>query len=166
MRMDVYTLRRFNLRKLKQRFKTWSALAERMDIDASYLSCIAGPNPTRKIGDELAAKIEQAAGLADGQLSSLSLALDLPDQDLESALLAADAGALQLVLTIGHADREVHAIAAAGVDHIEATDIRRNSTRTGNGHQGFASKRRTKTTGMMWISKYCPPTISARFSMK
>lgn len=100
MRMDVYTLRRFNLRKLKQRFKTWSALAERMDIDASYLSCIAGPNPTRKIGDELAAKIEQAAGLADGQLSSLSLALDLPDQDLESALLAADAGALQLVLTI------------------------------------------------------------------
>lgn len=100
MRMDVYILRRFNLRKLKQRFKTWSALAERMDIDASYLSCIAGPNPTRKIGDELAAKIEQAAGLADGQLSSLSLALDLPDQDLESALLAADAGALQLVLTI------------------------------------------------------------------
>lgn len=100
MRMDVYTLRRFNLRKLKQRFKTWSALAERMDIDASYLSCIAGPNPTRKIGDELAAKIEQAAGLADGQLSSLSLALDLPDQDLESALLTADAGSLQLVLTI------------------------------------------------------------------
>lgn len=100
MRMDVYTLRRFNLRKLKQRFKTWSALAERMDIDASYLSCIAGPNPTRKIGDDLAAKIEQATGLVDGQLSSLSLALDLPDQDLESALLAADAGALQLVLTI------------------------------------------------------------------
>jgi hypothetical protein len=67
--MDIYKNRRENLRDLIEKNGGANSLARRLShANASYLSQMAGPNPTRKITERTAREIEEKLGLAYGDL--------------------------------------------------------------------------------------------------
>ena len=64
--------RRWHLRQIMRAVGGNNAVAALLNgVSTSYITIVAGPSPTRNIGDKVAAKIEAAFGLAPG-------ALDLP----------------------------------------------------------------------------------------
>lgn len=64
--------RRWHLRQIMRAVGGNNAVAALLNgVSTSYITIVAGPSPTRNIGDKTAAKIEAAFGLAPG-------ALDLP----------------------------------------------------------------------------------------
>lgn len=70
--MDVKTIRRKNLALLKEREKTFDAIARRADIDPNYLSQIN--TGYRDMGDASARKIESAYGQPHGWMDTLHVA--------------------------------------------------------------------------------------------
>lgn len=60
--------RLWNMRQLVRSSGGVNAAARIMKRDNSYITAIAGPNPTRSIGDRAAGTIEAAFGLASGAL--------------------------------------------------------------------------------------------------
>lgn len=66
--MKVEEVRLLKVRKLVQQAGGISAWAEKMQMDASQASQIAGINPTRAIGKKIARRIEDVYQLREGEL--------------------------------------------------------------------------------------------------
>lgn len=66
MIMDINGIRRDNLRKLIEKMKSQAELADKLEMDPSYLSQIAGINPSKNIGTRVARDIEKKLGLFVG----------------------------------------------------------------------------------------------------
>jgi hypothetical protein len=64
----VRKCRRNNLRALAAQYISWRQFAAVVGESPSLLSQIAGGNPTRAIGEELARKLEERLGLTTGYL--------------------------------------------------------------------------------------------------
>jgi len=64
--MDINGIRRKNLRKFIEKMKSQADLADKLEMDPSYLSQIAGINPSKNIGTRVARDIEKKLGLSDG----------------------------------------------------------------------------------------------------
>lgn len=78
--MNVKSTRRENLRLLAQAVGGITSLANRLNKSQGQISHLIGLNPTKNIGDKLAAEIEQAfnkpPGWLDWQQQNLSVELD------------------------------------------------------------------------------------------
>jgi hypothetical protein len=65
---QVRRLRVANLRQCAELYDSWRQFAFALGIDPSFLHALAGPNPRRNIGDELARTLEEALKLSPGWL--------------------------------------------------------------------------------------------------
>lgn len=57
-----------NLRLLADHYQSWAELGRRCSKSPTFLTAIAGPNPRRECGEELARTIEHALDLPAGFL--------------------------------------------------------------------------------------------------
>jgi len=67
----VHDNRLWHTRKLVQLVGGTNEAARRLGKKNAYITSIAGPNPTRTIGDKVAAQIEKSFNLAPGSLDRL-----------------------------------------------------------------------------------------------
>jgi hypothetical protein len=61
----VRRLRATNLRKLAEVLGSWAELGRQTGLASSYLTQMAGPNPTRSVGEVVARDIERALKLTE-----------------------------------------------------------------------------------------------------
>ena len=66
--MDIYEIRRKNLRKIVEQMNSQSELAEKIGAETSYISRVIGRNPSKNIGSRMARNIEVALSLTSGFL--------------------------------------------------------------------------------------------------
>ena len=59
-----------NVRKLATLYDTWAAFARALGQDPAFIAGIAGPNPSRNIGEVLARDIERCLKLPSGYLDT------------------------------------------------------------------------------------------------
>ncbi|NCC28999.1 MAG: helix-turn-helix domain-containing protein [Gammaproteobacteria bacterium] len=78
--MDIYDIRRINLRIIAGRYRTQKELADRCGWKAPYVSQLL--RGTNRIGAESARKIEQAAGMPSGWLDTLRDLMSDPKRGL------------------------------------------------------------------------------------
>ncbi|WP_279653530.1 S24 family peptidase [Pseudomonas morbosilactucae] len=69
--MDINTIRRENLRAVVARYETQAHFAALCDTAPSVISLIISKNPKRNLGDDLARRVEEAAGLPRGWMDHL-----------------------------------------------------------------------------------------------
>lgn len=87
--------RLWNFRQLVKAAKGNNAAAEILGVRGPYITQIAGPKPTRTIGDRMAARIESAFGLEPGAL----------DMDPPAEANAQDPFIAEIVATLSHVDQ-------------------------------------------------------------
>ncbi len=66
--MTIKEIRRANARYLTRKFSNKREFADATNISGSQLSQRIGPNPTESIGNAIARRMEQAAGVPEGWL--------------------------------------------------------------------------------------------------
>jgi hypothetical protein len=71
---DVRRRRLENLRRIKGTLDSWAGLARLTGRSASFLVAIAGPHPSRSIGEKLARDLERVLKLPPGWLDAASVA--------------------------------------------------------------------------------------------
>lgn len=91
--MDIYAIRRHNLRALIDRHGGISSLSRRTDTSPATISRITKDNPTRDCGNKLARQIETKLGLSSGALDQFGLHLPDHIKDLAETVTQADISA-------------------------------------------------------------------------
>ena len=96
MRMNINDIRRRNLRRLLEQYKSMAEFADKVDKDPSYLSQIIGKNPTKGIGSKIARSIEKSLEKPDGWLDrEHAVQAHNPNTDILSIVIEATEEALQ-----------------------------------------------------------------------
>ncbi|WP_155419278.1 hypothetical protein [Chromobacterium subtsugae] len=111
MDMDVFAIRRQNLEQLLEPRGAAARIAEKTGSSASYLSTLKTAD--RRLGDELARRIEEAEGLPRGWFDQLHVQ-DLGRQDELVRGFSSD----ELAIQIGELDTdEMHKVIAQALEH-------------------------------------------------
>lgn len=83
--VNIYEVRRTNLRRLMQQWGGPTALAAHLGhSNGSYLAQLAGPNPKREVGERTARQVEERLGLPHGYMDEAQA----DPQPLDEAALA------------------------------------------------------------------------------
>lgn len=68
---DIHDIRRDNVRRLMRQYGSPAVLSEKLGYaNSSYLAHIAGPNPSKNIGERAARDMEEKLGLPDNWLDT------------------------------------------------------------------------------------------------
>ncbi|MCD0493851.1 hypothetical protein LQD23_16340 [Chromobacterium violaceum] len=110
MDIDIYEIRRQNLETLLRPRGAAARIAGKTGSSASYLSTVKTSD--RRLGDDLARRIEEAEGLPHGWLDQLHV------KEVRPAELARGITSEELAIQIGELDTdEMHKVIAQALEH-------------------------------------------------
>lgn len=93
--LDVYNIRRQNLRRLLGEWGGATSLAKKLGhSNGSYLAQLIGPNPSREVSEKVAREIEGKLALPTGWLDQEQSGLPAVDDEALAACVRAVAAAL------------------------------------------------------------------------